>query len=172
MGKVGNLHVRPKVGVGLDGRTAVDQEKFDALVQKLTADASRRGVVRGALTGAVASALGAVGIQAADAKKKKGDGGDGPNDERCVPNGRKCGKCGKKKNGKPKCKPCTKCCSRNSEENDRGVTRCQCKPSGSQCGNGAQCCSGDCRGGFCVEYGYGADASGRNKKARGGKRNR
>ncbi len=148
----------------------MDQEKFDALVQKLTADASRRGVVRGVLSGAVASALGVAGLQAADAKKKgkKGEG-DGPEDERCVPNGRRCGKCGKKKNGKPKCKPCKKCCSRYSQAQPNGRKRCQCKPSGAQCRNGAQCCSGDCQGGFCVEYGYGGSAGSKGKR---GKRNR
>lgn len=157
----------------------MDQKKFDELVQKLTADASRRGVVKGALSGAVASALGAVGISAADAKKdgkgknagknRKGDGGgdgdgkkggkgngggkgDGDggdaDEERCVANGKRCGRGGGKRR-----KPCKKCCSRRSVETDRG-RKCACRPDGDDCLNDAQCCSGICTGGVCVPNYY------------------
>lgn len=130
----------------------MDQDKFDALVQKIASSASRRGVVRGAVSSAMAVGLGTVAVKSADAKKKgKGKDKDkgGPEDERCAPNGRKCGKCGKKKNGKPRCKPCKKCCSRYSEKAPNGTKRCQCKRDGMDCRNGAQCCSGSCTGGVC-----------------------
>lgn len=134
----------------------MDQEKFDALVQKLTADASRRGVVRGAVGGAVGSALAAIGLESAEAKNKKGKGGPGgqgngkgknkgkggPGAQECIENGERCG------GGRlPKCK---RCCSGETKRTPKGKKRC-CGLATATCTKDNQCCEGlACVAGSCA----------------------
>lgn len=128
----------------------MDQEKFDALVQKLTADASRRNVVRGAVGGAVGSALAAVGLQSASAAKKKGKKGKKGKDdvgaEACLPAGTRC-----RNGGKPKSKKsprrCSRCCTGESSK-ATGKKRC-CQDDGTTCSADRQCCTGICVGNVC-----------------------
>lgn len=80
----------------------MDQKKFDELTRKLTDGASRRGVVRGLLGGATAGIATAVGLSAADAKRKK---------KKCDAPKSKCGrKCVDTSKSKKHCGDCkTKC---------------------------------------------------------------
>lgn len=135
----------------------MDAGDFDTLVRALAAGVSRRNAV----AGAVAAASTAVATGAARKRRRGGDAasrdgrrdgdeapsGGGSEEDRCIDNGKRCGK------GKG-LKPCKRCCSgRSVETGKRGKKRrrCACRPDGAGCTSDAQCCAGACTGGICTE---------------------
>ncbi|MFM9105207.1 MAG: hypothetical protein ACKOWF_00735 [Chloroflexota bacterium] len=111
----------------------MDSFSFDPLTRWLGAATTRRtglGASLAALVGLGAPAVGAEG------------GSKEVSAEACIPNGRRCGKKGKKG------RPCSQCCSRFTAKKRKD--RCACRPDGTDCKNSSQCCNGLCRKKVCV----------------------
>jgi hypothetical protein len=110
----------------------MDSTRFDILSRKLAATSSRRGAIRTMAAAGLGLGLARIGLESAEAKKKKNLGA------RC-----------KKSN---ECKGGLKCKKSNSQNGCYAKTeeRC-CKPVGSPCNDGCDCCGVDviCNGGYC-----------------------
>ncbi len=104
----------------------MDGSTFDGIARMLGRVASRREGLRAA--SAAAAAFIAGGAVAAA----------GPEGERCLQVGQRCGKKSGKNGG-----PCKRCCSRYWTKGDKRK-RCTCKPDGMRCNNSSQCCNAVC----------------------------
>ncbi len=112
----------------------MEGNRFDLLARALGRAIDRRAGFRAA---ALALAAGA-GVRLGEVAEAA------PQAEKCLPNGRRCGK-GSGKRGKP----CGKCCSRHDVTQPNGRRRCACRPDGAACGNSSQCCTGSCTDRVC-----------------------
>ena len=138
----------------------MDDKRFDALAKTLVSGASRRGIAKGAVGGALAGVLARLAAGAGTAQER------GAGAEHCAANGQKCDPA--RRLGTGHLHPCDRCCSDYSVRVRDGKRRCACKPAGEACrgGKAFQCCSGVCNGGFCtgrgelVERGEGASTVG------------
>ncbi|MFM9108013.1 MAG: hypothetical protein ACKOWF_15095 [Chloroflexota bacterium] len=117
----------------------MESSSFDRWTRWLGAATTRR-------TGLGAALAAALGLSAAGVEAEGEDGQGEVSTEKCIPNGRRCGT--RKKNGKKRGKPCSKCCSGKSTSGRK--SRCTCRPDGTECRGDSQCCNGLCKKQVCV----------------------
>ena len=128
------------------GDAWVDSKQFDELVARLASGQSRREALKGIAGGALAT-VGVTSVASSKTKKSRGRVGS----EACIPTGKKCPS--KKPRG-PKGKKlgCNRCCQ-HFVDTSGPKNKCACIPNSLECEKDAYCCSGNCQGGTCQEYG-------------------
>lgn len=113
----------------------MDSTRFDAISRELAGVSTRRSAIRTFAATGLGLGLAKLGVEAADARKKKG----------------------KKKNVTERCKKDEQCkgglqCKIANSQNyyPESEKRC-CKPIGAKCDQGIECCGVDviCNGGYC-----------------------